>query len=186
MKVANPTITLLAFFVLISATAISCATKLPIKVNSVEDISFQYESQIIDGVIKTFEKDKDTESKFPSFKHAESATLKKKVKEYMESKFEKLSPGGSTNIKVTLKEFRIEQYHTKDATQLLLLSQGNIAVKCVAKVKVILDVNRNGEEFTELISVMSEEISSEDLSDVAWDAAFEDIHEFPPYTHKKI
>lgn len=102
-----------------------CASNLPMtsslndfvmmgtKVNSTENVSFQFESNIADGLIKPLDKDKVKEvSGHPGFNHTESATLGRMLNEYMGNKFANLSPNGKTVIKSTLKDFWIEQYST--------------------------------------------------------------------------
>ena len=67
---------------------VGCAANLPMtsslndfvmmgtKVNSAENVSFQYESNITDGLIKPFSKDKIKEvAGHPGFNHTESSTL---------------------------------------------------------------------------------------------------------------
>ncbi|MBC8180068.1 hypothetical protein H8E88_02985 [candidate division KSB1 bacterium] len=149
-----------------------CASNLPMtsslndfvmmgtKVNSTENVSFQCESNIVDGLIKPFDKDKVKEvSGHPGFNHTESATLGRMLNEYMGNKFANLSPSGKTVIKATLKDFWIEQYSTDSGGKqvLVALVGGEINMICVAKVKVLLTVNKDGEELTKIINVTSED-----------------------------
>ncbi|MCK4980864.1 MAG: hypothetical protein KAS62_10745, partial [Candidatus Delongbacteria bacterium] len=78
---------------------------------------------------------------------------------YFGNKFSKLSPTGDTTVKATLKEFWVEQYSTDSGGKqtLVALFGGEINTMCVAKVKLLLTVNKNGEELTKLISTTSED-----------------------------
>jgi|APSaa5957512493_1039668.scaffolds.fasta_scaffold98406_1 hypothetical protein len=149
-----------------------CATNLPMtsslndfvmmgtKVNSSENISFQYTSNITDGLLKPFEQDKAKEvSGHPGFNHTQSATLGRMLNEFLENKFSKISPNGSTTITAVLKDFWIEQYSTDSGGKVALavLVGGEINMMCIAKVKILLTINRNGEELTKIISVSSED-----------------------------
>ena len=130
------------------------------KVNSAENVSFQYESNITDGLIKPFNKDKVKEvSGHSGFNHTESSTLGRMLNEFMGNKFAKLSTDGTTIVKATLKEFHIEQYSIDSGGKQVFaaLFGGEINMMCVAKVKVILSVNRNGEDLTKIISITSED-----------------------------
>ena len=149
-----------------------CATNLPMtsslndfvmmgtKINSSENVLFQYESNVTDGLVKPFDRDKVKEvSGHPGFNHTQSATLGRMLNEFMGNKFAKLSPSGTTTIKATLKDFWVEQYSTDSGASqaLAVFAGGEINMMCVAKVKVLLTVNRNGEEMTKIISITSED-----------------------------
>jgi len=151
---------------------VGCAANLPMtsslndfvmmgtKANSAENVSFQYESNITDGLIKPFSKDKIKEvAGHPGFNHTESSTLERMVNEFMGNKFAKLSPNGTTIVKANLKEFWIEQYSIDSGGKQVFtaLFGGETNVMCVAKIKVILSVNRNGEDLTKIISITSED-----------------------------
>jgi len=151
---------------------VSCATNLPMtsslndfvmmgtKVNNSVSIEFVYESNIIDGLIKPFNKDKVTEiASHPGFNHTESSTLGRMLNEYFGNKFTRLNQGSDSKIKVVLKDFWIEQYSTDSQGMQLLaaFAGGEINIMCIAKVKVLLAVNKNGEEFTKVISTSSED-----------------------------
>ncbi len=164
--------TLTAISIVLTALFISgCATNLPMtsslndfvmmgtKVNSREKVSFTYESNVVDGLIKPFEKDKVRVSAHPGFNHTESSTLGRMLNEYMENKYSNLAPDGQTAVKVTLKDFWIEQYSTDSGGKqfLVALGGGEITIMCVAKVKVLLTVNRNGKESNKIINITSED-----------------------------
>jgi len=149
-----------------------CATNLPMtstlndfvmmgtKVNTSENVSFIYESNVVDGLIKPFDRDKVKEvAGHPGFNHTESSTLGRMLNEFMGNKFSNLSPNGETTIKAVLQDFWIEQYSTDSGGKqvLAVLAGGEINMICVAKVKVLLIVNRNGEELTKIITVTSED-----------------------------
>lgn len=130
------------------------------KTNNVEKVSFQYASDIMDGLIKPFERDKiDEVPGHPGFKHLQSSTLSRMLKEFMGNKFSKLSPNGTTIIKATLKDFWIEQYLADSNSDVLwdALAGREVNLICIAKIKVLLTVNNNGEKLSKTISVSSED-----------------------------
>lgn len=130
------------------------------KTNMSESVSFQYVSNIQDGLIKPYDRDK---SKLVpghlGFNHTESATLGRMLNEYMGNKFTNLSPDGETTIKATLQDFWIEEYSTDTGAQqaLAAFAGGEINRLCVARIKVLLTINRGGEETSKMISVTSED-----------------------------
>ena len=148
-----------------------CATSLPMKssindfvmmstkTNSKANVKFDYDSQVADGLIKPFKKDKiKVISGHFGFNHTESATLGRMMKEYMGNKFMNINDAGDTSIKATLKDFWLEQYSTDSTGMQLLVAfgGGETNIICVTKVKVLLTINHNGEEYTKMISVSSE------------------------------
>jgi len=166
------TITKSSLIVLVALFFGGCATNLPMtsslndfvmmgtKVNSTENVSFQYESNFTDGLVKPFERDKAKEVvAHPGYNHSQSATLGRMLNEFMGNKFAKLSPSGTTNVKATLMDFWIEEYSTDSGGKMVLtaLAGGEINMMCVAKVKVLLSVNKDGEELTKIISITSED-----------------------------
>ena len=166
------TFTKICFAVLIALFLGGCATNLPMtssindfvmmgtKVNSDVIVSFQYESKVTDGLIKPYDKDKTKEvSGHPGFNHSQSTTFGRMLNEFMGNKFAKLSPSGTIIVKATLEDFLIEQYSTDSAGKQVLaaLAGGEINIMCLAKVKVLLTVIKDGEELTKIISVSSED-----------------------------
>ncbi|MCC7430747.1 hypothetical protein IT568_07900 [bacterium] len=81
------------------------------------------------------------------------------LNEFIGNKFSQLSPSGTTIVKATLKDFWIEQYSTDSGGKQVLaaLAGGEINIMCLAKVKVLLTVIKDGEELTKIISVSSED-----------------------------
>jgi len=165
----------IATLLLVLGMTTGCATNLPTssslndyvvigtKTNSTESVLFNYESNITDGFMKPFERDKDKEVwDVPGFYHSESSTLGKILKEYFENKFTNLSPGGETVIKVTLKDFWVEQYATDtDGKKFAVaMAGGSLNYSCVAKVKVVISVTRNGVELTKNINTSTEDVYS--------------------------
>jgi hypothetical protein len=158
--------------IVMSIFIIGCASNLPMtsslndfvtmstKTNSTEKVQLQFDSNIVDGMIKPFEKDKVKEvSGHPGFNHTESATLGRMIKEYMGNKFVNYGDSGDTKISATLTDFWIEQYSTDSTGKqvLAVLGGGEINMLCVAKVKLLLKVNRHGEELTKIISASSDD-----------------------------
>lgn len=151
---------------------IGCATNLPMtstlndfvmmgtKIDTKDTVSFIYKSDVTDGLIKPYEKDKVKEiPAHAGYNQTESTTLGRMINEYMGNKFTNLSPNGKTTITATLKDFWIEQYSTDSGGKqaLTVLVGGEINMVCVAKVKVLLTIIQNGEESTKLISTTSED-----------------------------
>lgn len=160
------------FIVVFALFLVNCATNLPMtsslndfvmmgtKVNISENVGFVYESNIIDGLIKPYNKDKETEiTSHPGFNQTESSTLGRMLNEYFGNKFTQLNQGDSSKIKVVLQDFWIEQYSTDSQGMQLLaaFAGGEINTMCIAKVKVLLTINKNSEEFTKIISTSSED-----------------------------
>jgi len=150
----------------------SCTTNLPMtsslndfvmmgtKINSTEEVSFQYESNIADGLVKPFDRDKAKEvAGHSGFNHTQSSTLGRMLNEYLGNKFSNISPSGATVVNVTLKDFWIEQYSTDSGASqaLAIFAGGEINMMCVAKVKVLISVTKDGEELTKIISITSED-----------------------------
>jgi len=157
---------------LITLLISSCSTNLPMtsslndfvmmgtKMNSTDEVSFQYESNIADGLIKPFTRDKEKEATgHAGFNHTQSSTLGRMINEYMGNKFSNISPSGATIVRATLKDFWIEQYSTDSGASqaLAAFAGGEINMITVAKVKVLISVTKNGEELTKIISITSED-----------------------------
>jgi len=163
----------LVVFISIAILFCSCATtNLPItstlndfvmmgiKVNNSENVSFQYESNVVDGMMKPFDRDKVKElTSHPGFNHMESATFGRMLNEFMSNKFAKLSPSSEIKIKVLLKDFWIEQYLTDSAAKAIMVALfgGEINMICVAKVKIQLEINRDAEELSKIITSTAED-----------------------------
>ncbi len=151
---------------------LGCASNLPISsslndfvmmginVNSSDGVRFIYESKITDGSIKPYTKDKQGVVTSPSgYIHTESSTLEKMLNEYFENKFTKLNQGNNVVIKVILDDFWIEEYSPESTGKILLkaFAGGETIINCVAKVKVLVIVNKNGEEYRRIINASSED-----------------------------
>ncbi len=131
------------------------------KTNGKENISFEYKSNILDGVIKPFGKDRSEEQAMhPGFGHSESVTLGRMLKEYMHNKFSKISQDGETKITILLKDFWIEQYSTesKDKQSMVALFGGEINIISIAKVKVQFTINRRGKEEIKVVTATTEDV----------------------------
>jgi hypothetical protein len=128
--------------------------------NTLQSVAYEYESKVSDGIIKPCGKDKGPAQKGqPGFIHAESTTLKRMLNEYMSNKFIKMAPDANTRIKVTLTDFYIEQY-TTDSTGKAVMAAffgGEVNSVCVAKVKVLVNVNRNGVDYSKVLVGSGEE-----------------------------
>ncbi len=151
---------------------VSCASNIPMtsslndfvmmgtKVNSSNDINFKYNSKVVDGLVKPFDKDKLKEvSGHPGYNQTESSTLGRMLKEYIGNKFTKISPKANNKIEVTLEDFWLEQYSTDGAGKqvLVALVGGEINTMCVAKIKVLVSVYKDGKNNTKVLSTTAED-----------------------------
>ena len=163
-----------SFLALTLATAIllyGCATSIPltsnindfvmmgIKTNNNEKVDFTYSSKVVDGTIKAYEKDMTEEASGAGYEHSEASSLKKMLSEFMSNKYPNISKDGTTKIKISFEDFHIEQYSEEGTGKKILtaLVGGKSDLILVAKVKVLVIVNRNGQETTKIITGTSEE-----------------------------
>lgn len=141
-------------------SSISENAMIEIKTNSSEAIRFQYSSNISDGIIKPYTKDKEKEvSGHIGFNHSENSTLEKMLNEFMSSKFAQLADDGKIEIKIALVDFWIEQYSidSNGKKVLVALVGGETNIMCAAKAKIHVTTNLNGELQEKDISATSEE-----------------------------
>ena len=122
--------------------------------NVLQKVAFEYDSKISDGIIKPCEKDRGPEQgDHPGYSHTESTTLEQMLNEYMRHKFFHMTPDAKIRIKVTLTDFWIEQYLT-DSTGKVVESAtvgGDVTSVCLAKVKVLVTINREGVEYSKIL-----------------------------------
>jgi hypothetical protein len=157
----------------ISVFFLGCATSLPMtsslndfvimgtNANTDLDVSFAYESDIVDGLVKPYERDKaKLVSGHAGFNHTQSSTLGRMINEYMQNKYSRIDPTSSTTVVARLSDFWIEQYSTDSGGKQMLaaLAGGEINMMCVAKVKVRLTVEKEGEVFTKVIAATAEDV----------------------------
>ena len=156
---------------------IGCAQNLPMsstlndfilmgtKTNSSVNVSLNYQSNIPDGQMKAFTKDKVKELPGSNpFNHTEATTFKRMLEDYMFNKFSKYEMGNDVEVDVILQDFWIEQYVTDSggvqAIQMLdtLLSgtahRSNFIIS--AKLRIQITIHMNGEEHTKMITATSE------------------------------
>jgi len=122
--------------------------------NILQTVAFEYESKISDGIIKPCEKDRGPEqSSHPGYRHTESTTLERMLNEYMSHKFFQMNPDAKIRIKVTLTDFWIEQYLTDNTGKVVksASSGGEVSGVCLAKVKVLVTINRSGVDYSEIL-----------------------------------
>ena len=165
-------ITKIIFSLLLLNMLMSCATSLPMtssindfvmmgtKTNTTNEIKFHFSTKIMDGLVKPFNKNQESEiTGHAGYNHTESSTLNRMLKEYLSNKFSKISESGDTKIEVTLKDFWIEQYSTDSGGSQFaaVMFGGEINNLCVANLKLLLKVEANGKTLTKNISVTSED-----------------------------
>lgn len=122
--------------------------------NVLQKVAFEYESKISDGIIKPCEKGKGPEQEsHPGYRHTESTTLERMLNEYMGRKFFHMNPDAKIRIKVTLADFWIEQYLTDSTGKVVesATSGGDVTNVCLAKVKVLVTINREGVDYSKVL-----------------------------------
>ena len=122
--------------------------------NVLQKVAFEYESKISDGIIKPCEKDKGPEQEsHPGYFHTENTTLEQMLNEYMRHKFFHMNPDAKIRIKVTLTDFWIEHYLTDSTGKVVesTASGGDLTNVCLAKVKVLVTINREGVDYSKML-----------------------------------
>jgi hypothetical protein len=117
-------------------------------------VAFEYESKISDGIIKPCAKNKGPEQdSHPGYFHTESTTLERMLNEYMRHKFFHMNPDAKIRIKVTLTDFWVEQYLTDSTGKVVesATSGGDVTNVCLAKVKVLVTINREGVDYSKIL-----------------------------------
>jgi hypothetical protein len=139
------------------STSINDFVVMGIKTNSSDHITFEYSSNIQDGVTKFYKKDKTGfDNGHNSYDSTESATFSKMITEYISSKFTHIEPNSGNSIKIILQDFWVE-FYTNDPAGLQLLAIGNSTSIYKAVANIFVTIKKDGEEFTKTIQASSEE-----------------------------
>jgi hypothetical protein len=161
----------LAFAIATTFLFWGCATTIPttsnindfvmmgIKTNNNEKVDFKYSSKVVDGKINAYTKDEAEVVGGSGYEHSEASSMRKMISEYMGNKFPNLIANGSTKISISFEDFHIEQYSEESTGKAIAtaLLGGKSDLILVAKVKVIVVVNKNGQETTKVITGSSED-----------------------------
>ena len=97
------------------------------KTNSTDNISFTYNTNVLDGEIKPFKKDKIGEHSV-IYTHNESDLLSRMLDEYLNMRFSKINSDAAINIVVNLQDFWIEQYIPESAGEQFLKAMVSISI----------------------------------------------------------
>jgi hypothetical protein len=75
------------------------------------------------------------------------------LNEYMRHKFFHMNPDAKIRIKVTLTDFWVEQYLTDSTGKVVesATSGGDVTNVCLAKVKVLVTINREGVDYSKIL-----------------------------------
>jgi hypothetical protein len=153
-------------FLLLLGVFFGCAATLPITstlndfvllgvtVNSDEEVKFSYDSQVVDGTTKE------------GFKHAEATAFGVMIFDYMKNKFAKLTPDGTTLVRVTLRDFEttLKAIDSSGRQVAKFLFGGKTNYMLSAKVVIEVHIERNGTTTTKLLSGSSETTYSGEAS----------------------
>ena len=143
-------------------------------------VSFVYKTNINDGLIKPYRKDKIEQMPIHvGYYISESTVLRKMLTEYLSTKYISIIQDSDLKIIVTLKDFWIEQYNINSAGQqaATALLGGNTSYMCVAKIQVEIIVNKKGEIYKKNILVTSDDVYSHIIGQVpTYDNSFETTH----------
>jgi len=130
-----------------------------IKTNGSTSVVYDFSSKITDGVIKPYKKDKEAEISGSGYNISEVAALRRMVNEYLGSKFPSVSSDAAIKISVSLDDFWIEQYSSDSGGNQAVVAMfgGEINYIVVAKLKVVVTINKNGNTTTKVITASSED-----------------------------
>ncbi len=157
-------ITLIGSILLLSAcassipttTKMSDAIMMGIKTSPTKTVGYEYKSNVQDGTIKPCNKDtRDVQGGHPGYMHTESTTLDKMLRDYLSMKFTSVDPSSDPKIKVTLKDFWIEQYSTDSTGKqwLVALGGGEINILVVANLDLVYEFSKGGAPVTKVVRV---------------------------------
>lgn len=164
-KLARITIIALVVFVSACATAIPTSSRISdtmmmgIKQGPVKAVAFEFNSAVQDGEIQPVGKDsREVPPMSPTYVHTENSTLDKMLKDYMNMKFPAVDAAAPTKMKVTLKDFWIEQYNTASAGKQLMvgLVGGEMNIAVVAHLTVVFEFSNGGSPITKNVMIESD------------------------------
>lgn len=152
---------------------IGCTTVIPVtsnindfvmmglKTNKQDVVAFEIVANIQDGEITVAGKDGvGTTGKVTV---TEGSVLQRMVNEYMTAKFTKMADSGDVKVKITLKDFSLQDYNTQSTGMQVLgsLAGGSASYRqpriVTAKISAVLEINRGGNEETKNLITSAEE-----------------------------
>jgi hypothetical protein len=139
-----------------TTTKMSDAVMMGIKTSSIKAVGYEYNSNIPDGIVKPCSKDtRDVQTNHPGYMHTESTTLDKMIKDYLSMKFNAVDQMSDPKIKVTLKNFWIEQYSPDSTAKqvFVALGGGEINVMVVANLDLVYEISKDGTPVTKSVRV---------------------------------
>ena len=139
-----------------TTTKMSDAVMMGIKTSLTKIVGYEYKSNIQDGTIKPCAKDtRDVLGSHPGYMHTESTTLDKMLRDYLLMKFTSVDPVSDPEIKVTLKDFWLEQYSTDSAGKqwLVALGGGERNIMVVANLDLVYEISKGGTSVTKVVRV---------------------------------
>jgi hypothetical protein len=152
---------------------IGCTTVIPVtsnindfvmmglKTNKQDSVVFEVVSNIQDGEITVA--GKDGEGTTGKVTVTEGSVLQRMVNEYMTAKFTKMSVDGDVKVKITLKDFNLQDYNTQSTGMQVLsaFAGGAAAVRqpriITAKITAVLEITRGDQEETKNLIASAEE-----------------------------
>jgi hypothetical protein len=139
-----------------TTTKMSDAIMMGIKPSPTKTIMYEYKSNIQDGIIKPCNKDtRDAVTNHAGYMHTESTTLDKMLRDYLSMKFTSVDPTSDTKIKVTLKDFWIEEYSLDSTNKMVwvALAGGEINIIVVANLDLVYEISKGGIPVTKAVRV---------------------------------
>ncbi len=139
-----------------TTTRMSDAIMMGINTSPKQTVAFYYASQIQNGMIKPCNRGtREVQSSHPGYTHNENASLERMLRDYVSMKFTNLDDSSDTKIKVTLRDFWLEQYSTDSAGKIWLaaLGGGEINVMVVANLDLVYEIFRGGQPVTKVVLV---------------------------------
>lgn len=165
LKTARTIIIVSAAFISACATAIPTSSRMSeammmgIKLGQVKTAAFEFSSAIQDGEIQPVGKDsREVPPMSPTYVHTENSTLDKMLKDYLSMKFSAVDAAAPAKVKVTLKDFWIEQYNTASAGKqfMVAMAGGEMNIAVVAHLTLVFEFSNGGEPITKNVLVESD------------------------------
>ncbi len=152
---------------------VGCTTPLPVtsslndfvmmgtKANNSEEVSFTFKSMIKDSVIIPYTEGRVAPvQSHAGYTHTASAAFGRMLNDYMSSKFMKIAPNATVKLSLTLEDLWLEQYSTSSTGTMIAVAfvGGEIDMMCIAKVKLHVMLDQNGEIIEKIISTSAEDV----------------------------
>lgn len=139
-----------------TTTKMSDAIMMGIKTSPTKTVAYEYKSNVQDGTIKPCNKDtRDIQGGHPGYIHTESTTLDKMLRDYFAMKFTSIDPASDPKIKVTLRDFWLEQYSTDSTGKkwLVAFGGGELNIMVVANLDLVYELSKGGASVTKVVRV---------------------------------